>query len=323
MKRLNLMINSTCHCRCQMCDIWRVNGPEMSMDTVQRAAAIARSEGCHRVLLTGGEPTLHSRFDSIVKLLSDEGFELGMCTDGVSLLPYAELVAEKFRRVIISMDAPDRETYKKVRGVDSFHAVCGAAKTIKSLVGEKLELTLAFLIQPLNYRLLKNWYVMARTLPVDALSIQLPNGKNDIDTFVKSRSTELRMVRGFSRLDLERLLLLLDEVFLEDRLSERPLLQESDWARRHYRRYLETWRDSGSPLAPRQCALPANSISVMPDGSVKPCFVLPFEFGHVSGAPEARSARAEFLGDPALLQRINSAACERCVVFVDSRVTAA
>jgi radical SAM protein with 4Fe4S-binding SPASM domain len=63
----------------------------------------------------GGEPTLHPQFCELVKRAANEGFELGLLTNG-SLLSgeIADLVADHFTYIRVSIDASDGCVYNQI-----------------------------------------------------------------------------------------------------------------------------------------------------------------------------------------------------------------
>lgn len=63
----------------------------------------------------GGEPTLHPKFGELVKQSANEGFELGLLTNG-SLLSgeIADLIAEHFTYIRVNIDASDEQIYNQM-----------------------------------------------------------------------------------------------------------------------------------------------------------------------------------------------------------------
>ncbi|MBQ8886217.1 MAG: radical SAM protein [Candidatus Gastranaerophilales bacterium] len=73
----------------------------------------------------GGEPTLMHNFDELVHLFTEHGTIVRIHTSGIK---YSNTVEEALRQnkgtVVISLDSGCRETYKKIKQVDSFNKVC-------------------------------------------------------------------------------------------------------------------------------------------------------------------------------------------------------
>ena len=94
----------------------------------------------------GGEPTLHPDFDLIVSHAAAIGVEQGIYTNGTLISDErAELLKESMAWVYVSLDAADRETYKKLKGVDRFEAALAGVDRLVAAPGEAV-IGLGFLV---------------------------------------------------------------------------------------------------------------------------------------------------------------------------------
>src|ERR1700722_20886432 len=63
---LILNVHSNCNCRCIMCDIWkREKHEQVRVADLERHRASLRKLGVQQVVLTGGEPLLHSNLGAL------------------------------------------------------------------------------------------------------------------------------------------------------------------------------------------------------------------------------------------------------------------
>src|SRR5579862_3517639 len=91
---LILNVHERCNCRCQMCDIWkRESGSELNLEELARHRASIVNLGVRQVVLTGGEPLLHSNFGAICSLLKECGITITLLSTGLLLKKRSEMVA--------------------------------------------------------------------------------------------------------------------------------------------------------------------------------------------------------------------------------------
>ena len=88
---LALSVHSACNCRCVMCDIWKANTEkrEISVAVLDRHLDAIRKLRVQRVMLTGGEPLLHSNLWAFCERLRREGIRLTLVTTGLLIEPHA------------------------------------------------------------------------------------------------------------------------------------------------------------------------------------------------------------------------------------------
>lgn len=104
---LVLFPHNRCNCRCVMCDIWRIRQVrEITPADLERQLQSLRDLQVRWVVLSGGEPQLHSDLAALCRLLRREGVRITLLTAGLLLRPQAELVASMVDDVIVSLDGP-------------------------------------------------------------------------------------------------------------------------------------------------------------------------------------------------------------------------
>ncbi|MBM5811342.1 MAG: GTP 3',8-cyclase MoaA [Gammaproteobacteria bacterium] len=125
---LRISVMDRCNFRCPYCmpretygDRYRflAAAERLSFDEIARLARLFVRHGVRKLRLTGGEPLLRSNLADLIGELSViEGLEdLALTTNGVLLAQHAaELAANGLRRVTVSLDTLDAETFRRMNG---------------------------------------------------------------------------------------------------------------------------------------------------------------------------------------------------------------
>ena len=125
---LRISVMDRCNFRCPYCmprgtfgEHYRFlsTSERLSFDEITRLARLFVSLGVRKLRLTGGEPLLRSGLADLVGELSsiDRVEDLALTTNGVLLAQHAaELAANGLKRVTVSLDTLDRETFRRMSG---------------------------------------------------------------------------------------------------------------------------------------------------------------------------------------------------------------
>src|SRR5687768_7895025 len=115
---LALSVHSACNCRCVMCDIWKANSEkrEISAAELSRHVESIRALHVQRVMLTGGEPLLHSNLWALCAELQAMRIGITLVTTGLLIHAHAAGIASSVDTVVISLDGP-REVHDAIRRV--------------------------------------------------------------------------------------------------------------------------------------------------------------------------------------------------------------
>ena len=147
---VHFQLTRKCNLRCSFCGQWgekgffsNACGSEMALkDWVNVTNSLIKyrdESGVNpSLMLWGGEPLLFPEFRTISEYLSDNGFALGMVTNGVFLHKYAELIKTRFKKVYISLDGPPN-LHDAIRGPGVFEKV---SENIKLIQGGKPQIIL-------------------------------------------------------------------------------------------------------------------------------------------------------------------------------------
>jgi Fe-coproporphyrin III synthase len=101
-----LMPHSRCNCRCVMCDIWKANTTrrEISAEELSKHVGVFRSLGVKEVVLSGGEPLMHSNLWKLCKMLRDSKIKVTLLSTGLLIENNAAEILSLVDQVIISID---------------------------------------------------------------------------------------------------------------------------------------------------------------------------------------------------------------------------
>jgi radical SAM protein with 4Fe4S-binding SPASM domain len=123
---------SRCNLRCRMCPLTtktssssQAPGP-MTEVVFEEVLGIARR--CGRVVLAGyGEPLTNPQCIPLLRALAAEGIAVNMATNGVAITPVVARQLADLERlsIVVSIDSPDPDVYRKVRGGSVHRALRG------------------------------------------------------------------------------------------------------------------------------------------------------------------------------------------------------
>jgi radical SAM protein with 4Fe4S-binding SPASM domain len=123
---IGMDITNRCQLDCRHC--FNRSGPgrrdELPLAVIERTLGEMRRWGVGLVRLTGGEPTLHSRFEAILDACAVGGIAVHVNTHGVvSETTLERLLSDPVKRCLVSLDGLE-EVHDQVRGTGCFrHAI--------------------------------------------------------------------------------------------------------------------------------------------------------------------------------------------------------
>ena len=122
---LRISLTSRCNLSCIYCHAEGEKNPEseMSADEIIDIMEIATKFGIKSIKFTGGEPLIRPDILKIIRAVP-KGIECSITTNGILLADMAaELKAAGLRRVNVSLDSLNPETYKRITGCDRLEDV--------------------------------------------------------------------------------------------------------------------------------------------------------------------------------------------------------
>jgi len=129
MSDLRISVTDRCNFRCTYCMPKTVFGRDypflphgdlLSFEEIFRIARLFVESGVSKIRLTGGEPLLRRNIEKLVEMLATlPGVELTLTTNGSLLKKKAQALRDAgLKRVTVSLDALDDETFRKMNDVD-------------------------------------------------------------------------------------------------------------------------------------------------------------------------------------------------------------
>jgi Fe-coproporphyrin III synthase len=310
---LILNVHSHCNCRCIMCDIWkRETHEQVRVSDLDRHRASLRNLGVRQVVLSGGEPLLHSDLGALCDFFRQENIRLTLLTTGLLLFKRAHDVATLFDDVIVSIDGP-RQVHDAIRRV--YGAFDVIAKGVAAIHAQqpKMQISCRTTIQKANHRHLRATATAAKIIGFDSISFLAAD--------LTSEAFNRPLIWPGDRQN-EIALTVAEVAVLEDEI-EQLIRQHADDIRSQYiaetpeklRRIVGRFRAHLGQTAPNSplCNAPWVSSVVEVDGSVRPCF-----FHRSIGNIHASTLEEVVNGEAAQVfrQSLNvseNPTCQRCV----------
>lgn len=149
-----MYLTNRCNQRCRHCYMYagESNTAELSTEEIHDILERFSQSGGEVVAFTGGEATLHPGFVSIVSTAKRLGLKVGVLSNG---LLWTQDLIDKVRPSIdeiqISIDGFDADSYKQVRGIDTFEL---AMSSVERLINAGIRVTVA--ITPLFETLIEH-----------------------------------------------------------------------------------------------------------------------------------------------------------------------
>ncbi len=311
---LALSVHSACNCRCVMCDIWKANAEkrEISLEDLERHVADIRRLHVQRVMLTGGEPLLHSNLWALCDRLREEGIRITLVTTGLRVAPHAADISRTIDEVVVSIDGPP-DVHDAIRRVkDGFRQIARGLQALqaKSIVPRTIA---RCVVQRANHARLVQAIDAIRGLGVGRLSFLAADVSSPAFNRPEPWSPERKAEVALSHDQLFSLAATITEV--EDRC--RDALESgfiagglaSLWRIHDYYAALVGARDFPAV----RCNAPWVSAVLEPGGQLRPCFF------HAAYTTNGERALAEAINSPdavAFRQSLDvtrNEICKRCV----------
>jgi GTP 3',8-cyclase len=129
LRDLRISVTDRCNFRCVYCMPKEVFGRDyrfmdrkelLSFEELERVARVFVRHGVEKIRITGGEPLLRRDLEVLIAKLADvDGLDLTLTTNGALLPQKAQALAQAgLRRVTVSLDSLDEETFQAMNDVD-------------------------------------------------------------------------------------------------------------------------------------------------------------------------------------------------------------
>lgn len=318
---LLLNIHENCNCRCLMCDIWkRPPGSELTLQKLTQYRESMRALSVKEVVLTGGEPLLHSQFEKLCDLLKECEVRITLLTTGLLLEKRAETVARYIDEVIVSLDGPEsvHDSIRRVRsGFRLISAGVAAVRRYSSEIAIKARST----VQRANFLYLRETVAAARKIGFDSISFLAIDVSSQAFNreliWPGERQNEVALTVGETAALEEEIELLIEQY--RDEIANGFIVESPAKLRRIVRRFREHLGQF-PPEAPI-CNAPWVSAVVEVDGTVRPCF-----FHDRVGSTESSTLKEAINSSRAQqfrrsLDVAQDSTCQRCVCSLNYKAS--
>ncbi len=255
-----------------MCDIWKTpDATEISAGDLDRHLSSIETMGVEWVVLSGGEPLMHSDLFRLCGLLRNRRIRVTILSTGLLLERNAARIVNHTDEVIVSLDGP-RDVHDRIRRVaGAFERLEAGVHVIRALRAD-FPVHARCTVQRMNHNELRATVAVARRMGLNGISFLAV----DVTSTAFNRPAGWEPERQLQvTLDREQIVALeseIDSLALEGDCGRFVAESPEKLLRivRHFRARLgET-----EPVAPR-CNAPWVSAVVEADGTVRPCFFHP------------------------------------------------
>jgi MoaA/NifB/PqqE/SkfB family radical SAM enzyme len=310
---LLLNVHENCNCRCLMCDIWkRPSGSELDPASLHRHRDSIKALGVEQVVLTGGEPLLHSNFEGLCRFLKSCEVRITLLTTGLLLAKRADIVARCVDEIIVSLDGPEA-VHDGIRRVTRGFDLIGKGLSAVRRHRPEMPIQARSTVQHANFLFLRETVAAAKRLGFDSISFLATDVSSQAFNreliWPGERQNEIALTRS-EIAGLEGEIELLIDQCRED-VARRYIVEPPEKLRRLARRF----REHLGELEPESpiCNAPWVSAVMEVDGSIRPCF-----FHGKVGSVESDSLEDAVNSEEAqhfrrTLDIARNPTCQRCV----------
>jgi Fe-coproporphyrin III synthase len=289
MDQCSIILTSRCNIHCLACSYWKDKHPRfVKVETLQRLIPVLHRYHVESVMLTGGEPTLHPEFETILSLLHDAGFALTLVTNGSRFPTIVPRLQNRLSRLILSLDADTADLYHQIRGWNGFAKLIKIPEQMR-VASPETHITICLLIQKKNYRRIPAFLHMALELPVDRVSLLVPDLLSLLHPTMRGEvfgwySPVMSKEFDNIMLDREDLAILRQEVIPEVKafIVAHPgynnvTMQLLPNYANYFERFLER-RGHPPEKPPKRCGFPFRELVLTNEEEIKFCFFMPFRW---------------------------------------------
>lgn len=272
---LVLFPHNRCNCRCMMCDIWRLRQvKEISRDDLVPHLAAMRRLRVRWIVLSGGEPLMHSSLDSLCGALRSDGVRITLLTSGLLLKPRARLVARIVDDVMVSLDGP-ADIHDRIRNVPlAFQRLADGLEALRNFRAD-MPVSGRCTVQKANRNSLCETVKGAQYLRLSSISFLAADVTSQAFNRPQGWASERQQTIALDAAEVEELAAEIEALIRQHsaEISAGFVVESGEKLRRiasHFRAYL-----GQVPFAAPRCNAPWVSSVIESDGTVRPCFFHP------------------------------------------------
>ncbi len=130
MSRIVIELTNRCNLSCGHCfDERHAATGDLPLEILKKVLRDGKSCGIEQMSFTGGEPTIHRRFEEIIDLVTQARYPFSFVSNGASFPRIYRLLVDHrswFLGVTFSLDGARQETHDRLRGKESYRSVMRA-----------------------------------------------------------------------------------------------------------------------------------------------------------------------------------------------------
>jgi radical SAM protein with 4Fe4S-binding SPASM domain len=169
LRYLELQITDKCNLTCRHCYVGVTNNRELTFTQVRRALKEVEEMQGLRVLITGGEPLMHSKFDEINEILPEFFLRKILFTNGL-LLSNEVLSRLNVHEIQISIDGL-QDSHDLIRGKGTFRTAINA---IKQSIDKGFEVSVSTMIHSKNLSDFDQLEILLKELGIKEWAVDVP-----------------------------------------------------------------------------------------------------------------------------------------------------
>ena len=265
-----LLIKSNCNCRCSMCDIWLdTKRQELSEPAITELLPQLNQLGTSEIVLSGGEPLMHTEIDKICRTIKSWNFKLTLLSTGLLLKRHAVLVSECVDQIYVSLDGPET-IHNTIRNIpDAYGKLMSGIRAVRQLDPEK-KIGGRSTVHRQNFRYLSETVKAAEELGLDSISFlaaDIQAGNFGRQKNWNENGLALRLE------ELEELRAALNHLYHEhaEGIENGFIVESKEKLERKLYGYYQAIAGQGD-FPPVRCNAPWVSTVIETNGSVRPCF---------------------------------------------------
>jgi MoaA/NifB/PqqE/SkfB family radical SAM enzyme len=299
-----------CNSRCISCDWWRADGrDDLSLEEIRALVSELPALGVRLVVFSGGEALRRRDVYEIADLFRAQGIRLHILTSGLFLERDAEKIAARFEQVTISLDAPTRALYQKIRGVDALAWVERGVKKLQNLAPH-IPLRARSTLHRHNFRELPHLIDKAHALGLQQISFLSADVTSE--AFGRARGEQISRDLLLNETETREFAEIVEQTLVSHaRDFETRFVAESPEKLRRLPRYYAAQLGLGA-FPPIACNAPWVSAVIEADGAVRPCYFHRV-VGNVREKPLREILQNEMRVFRAGLDVQTNAVCQKCV----------
>lgn len=261
--------HSRCNCRCVMCDIWKeTSRAEISVAELARHIDDFKRLSVEWVILSGGEPLMHSDLFRLCALLKKEKIRLTLLSTGLLLTRHAASIVHSLDDVIVSLDGPP-DVHDRIRRVPgAFTALARGVEAIHAL-DPSFPICARSTVQRANYSCLRETARAAQSIGLKSISFLAVDVASEAFNRPQAWTPTRQASIALEQSDIPVLEREIHALVAE--WSSSGFVVETPEKLQRIVRHFQAQLAQCAPEAPR-CNAPWVSAVIEADGTVRPCF---------------------------------------------------